>query len=1087
MLRLTRLVSLTLIALLSACTHPNTSYRLLSDEVISRVKSPPYSLLQVRRAQESLRWRLTHKLRGVQVESELKNFACLIVKQSLDPTSATGERAPTMIPCVGNPKRKCAHACKRMRLPHELKLPSEYEQVAQEHDKLLWEDLKALKGYTAPRAPEHYLERCLVCEHAVQVKTMICQRDLAGLDLMSERVMYSPIDQWLNQCSDVPDATLQALIRYRSDSLKPPERLPYPHIIDGLPDELQAKLSALAALGQGIRLARGPLDIPRIESLLSSEDIERIEAPEWDKTQDTLKRRVDVAVLPCLDQGFERCLDPDLIRDTRERARRYLSACHLCEYATEVGSWLATLSLSREPVWMSHEPNTQALLRRSSPAALVIRERDQLTRLTLEPELNLSSRAQWVTPLTYDQSARLTPSTLTLWRPQSLWSGRARKPAPQLILSDARQVYAVTPKDGIVRWSQRAPINAEGRAEPCGRLDALPPMRLSELAQGGAVCTRADSLVFWDHLGAPILKLKCDGECGSVITLASTLSQTDASSQTGSTPKGAQTLVMTRPNTDADGRAEAGLHSRDERSVSLVYYDLTPPDEAREAQTATARRGAERMLGEPLLKPERWLSIQDVSAHLPPDAPSSLLTMSEQRGRYAVHLISAHDGREFWRVNLKRERPLYQPSVRVIPGTGNTSPDHIIGLLTRSRFIMIDLTRGEVKRSDRIPTRAKLTPVIRREAASHSAEWGRFHDKLLILHPINRALYVARGAGPLKRALSTPRVELDARLQALDEQWVITSPRAGQVIGVTSDGAGIAWRWSSAPFDSIALSPHWSMVSRAGQLELSRVAPTGALPLYTERPALTESACALGDRWSCLFEGDALIGILAPESNATSGDESKRELSPKRLRAHRARLMRWFTRQLERSRSAPLKLPEHAQIIQRWHLACRWGIARACTQLGMLTELGVSDTNTSDANLSNGVDSEMGDVTQQSEGRERAETQSSKTELRTGALRRFERAREYYRLGESLGDALSSARLGALNEDGRGGPRDYKRARRAHLDACEDDIIESCARWARLTELGLGGPQRLAAARGAYHSACQGGIKWACERLESSP
>ena len=136
-----------------------------------------------------------------------------------------------------------------------------------------------------------------------------------------------------------------------------------------------------------------------------------------------------------------------------------------------------------------------------------------------------------------------------------------------------------------------------------------------------------------------------------------------------------------------------------------------------------------------------------------------------------------------------------------------------------------------------------------------------------------------------------------------------------------------------------------------------------------------------------------------------------------------------------------------------WSASCQWGIAEACTRLGLLAELGLYS--------------------------ERAGELSLGWPLYTQSV-------EYYHRGAKLGDPLSHQRLAQLAEEGQGLTQDYQLARSSYATACEAGLSRSCARWGLLNELGLGGASRLAAAQSGYQKACDAGDQWACDRLEQS-
>ena len=234
------------------------------------------------------------------------------------------------------------------------------------------------------------------------------------------------------------------------------------------------------------------------------------------------------------------------------------------------------------------------------------------------------------------------------------------------------------------------------------------------------------------------------------------------------------------------------------------------------------------------------------------------------------------------------------------------------------------------------------------------------------------------------------------------------------------------------------LSRNWALLQSPSHLQLYKVQPR-SLDEIAKNPTFIKrsSDCALGDRWDCLIQGDALLNI------ETSHNFTQRQNE----------LMAWFklvshARSFEQAKLTKIE----AMIAQSaWSAACQWGVAAGCTRLGLFAELGFYST-------------------------EPGEPSSGVTKLKD--------ASDYYKRGANLGDAFAKERRGYLLEHGRGIPQDYVKARHAYFSACESGLPYSCARWGFLNELGLGGAPQYATALTAYKRACKDGSAWACERLK---
>lgn len=1032
----------TFIMLLSIGCAPSThSYRLLSDEVISTVKSPPYSREQVKKAQESLRWRLSSQLRETSNQTELKNFACLMVAQQLDPTTARGERARSEVPCTQDQGKRCAHRCKRYRLPKTITLPPEYDSIAKRHDDILWSDLELISQRERSPQWEGYIEDCLDCVHAIQAKHKICQRDMQGLILTDERIPHEPLDRWLHQCETSTQPDIVALLTYRKWMLTPPEDLPYPLKVDHLPVDLQSSLTSRAELGEGIRLSRGPLDVPKITSLLSTLSAVTEESELWAPIKDRLQSRIDAPLMPCLEHGLEACITPAQIAQSRIQAAQYLDRCQLCEHREAVAQWYAHLQLNIEPLWRSSPAKkTTVLLRHAHPSSLIIQEENQLSRLNVEAE---GERVTW--SLQVDENRRPShearePREDRLWPPTPRLSHHRGPQPPWVLISTDRALTAVSPEDGVVRWTYRFPFKKGGQLLPCLMVYPLPPDQLEgDLHEGGALCDQGDALLFLSAQGEPTARLICDATLGCGELLALTAQQTEASTQAK------LTLMMAH-----------SIHvetSSGEDEVRLTRYDLTQLDG--ENRVIQAMKTEEEST--------RWRSLKPINLKLSEREQTYLLALEDRGGMVSMSLLHPDTLQSVWRVQLGRDAPLYLPSV-----SEQENGEALIGVLNRSSFQLYSLNTGEPRFRLSIPQQ-RYDRREESDTSKHPLNWSLSQRGFTILHGLHRGIYLgSQDAKRVQKTLSFDTLDAASSLRRLDGQWVVTSPRTGQVIGIHPDFKRITWRWALPVFQSIELGSRWALVQFDQALQLLSVIPQNS-DLPEKKQSLDEmSACRLGDRWDCLDQGDAVIELTKNQD----------------LSARRAPLLHWFDKQ-QSTRSPPSSVrrdvaplsqegtispvslttaatPQRTEALSAelaltaqwvWSASCQWGIAEACTRLGLLAELGLYS--------------------------ERAGELSLGWPLYTQSV-------EYYHRGAKLGDPLSHQRLAQLAEEGQGLTQDYQLARSSYATACEAGLSRSCARWGLLNELGLGGASRLAAAQSGYQKACDAGDQWACDRLEQS-
>lgn len=1000
------LIALTLMNIIS-CVSPSAPYRLLSDEVISTIKSPPYSEEQVQHAQSTLRRRISARLSETAIQSELKSFACLIVSQSLDKMTARGELAPSEIPCSYNPQQRCPHRCKRSRLPRSFRLPVEYTSVAQRHDHILWDELSALSDSGANTQWERYLTDCLSCQRASEVKRMVCLRDVGGVELTAERTEHKALDRWLNQCSSLRDPEVKALITYRAHMLTPSEDLSYPLKVDSLTEELQERLTTRAMIGEAMRLLRGSLDGERIAALLKTELAQSSANESWLKLKEHLRRRLDAPLMPCLEHGLETCTVTGQITLARDQAPRYLEECTLCEHRDVVETWRSGINLGLEPVWRSHQSkSTQALVRHRSPSSLIINEDHTLTRLSLSSP---QDRLKWRQKLQSTDHQSSNKRNLHLWSPRfKMISSPQEAGYPLILSSNHRALYGVDPDSGELRWTHRYPFTRDGKLVPCLTIDPLPSGLLSgPLSNGGAICYKKSATHLLNHLGELSLKLTCPDPrgCGSLIALRK-LNKSPLNSEAF--------LLMSHPSVKGNG-------------VTLTKYNLSELSllqeiESREPTAVNQLNGV-------------WLSSQVMTAPLDDSGESAVffVGVKKDRRKLSLHLIDLKSNQELWRASLSGLSLVHRPSLTI----DQTTNMPLLGVLTDRNFTAYRIDQGERIYNEKLALRNR-TPSQRAITASRALSWQSIGETLIVLHPLNRRLYVKDSSKPLsRRSIQIDTLSADASLSSIDTQWVISSPSEGKVYGVPPLLDQVIWTWEIQPYKQLNLSRDWALFVHPEGASLYRVIPKSLDEIARSRPpAEPLSPCALGDRWDCLISGDQVLGI-----NTEDKDRSRSQS-----------LVQWFQlmTQARSFEEAQLSKMDAMMTQGSWAVACQWGLPQACTRMGMFAELGFYSR--------------------------------SPGELPTGvpALRT---AYQYYEHAAQQGDPLGSERSAVLLERGQGIPQDYVKARRSYFEACEAGYPYSCARWGFLNELGLGGAIKLTTAITAYQRACKEGSKWSCDRL----
>ena len=1012
----------------TACATPYAPYQRLSDEQLAALISPPYSRAQVQQAQIVFKQRQNARLQQSKVEQELKYLACLMVKQSLDPTSTDGKQAPERIPCLSQPKRSCNHECKRSRLPRDLVLPVEYNQVAQRHDQVLWEDLEIISKSGGQTKWANYLKRCLICKHSAQVKRLICLRDVKSIKLTAKRIQHSDLDSWLNQCENSIDPEVQALIAYRKYMLTPPEDIEYPLVVQNLSDLLQVDLSTRASIGEAIRLLRGPLDAKAIRTLLNAKSTMGIQDPKWPKLSKNLKRRLDAPLMPCLEHGIDTCFTTDQIQQSRAESRRYISECKLCEYQSEVNHFRAYMALDLEPTWSSHQGVKSQAHLSLSPPRLTIKEDDELSHLSL---IRQDDRLKWRKDFNLNTNQVLslehTPTKKLMSKQASLRG--------QVIVNTPQALYGIDMSSGITRWTHRHAFNKKGQFRSCQKTQILPAHTLSSLNDDGIICWRQKEISILNHFGETTLKLSCpQANCNEFLGVFN------------HPPKPLPDNKQVNTQSTLTEFLLFGHHQKNTKQQLLHVYPLQTQPES-DQKLIIDSINIDFLQG-------TWLSAQFITAQSQSEtlnktdsdhaksSPKLLLVESLPKRKLKLHLIKLNSGQRLWSQVLTGRRLLQKPSVK----WSDSDQKSTIAVLTDRGFYGFDLTTGSKLLSESIRLKKSSQEALAK-AIEKPVSWASVGARVILLHTLNNALYYSQPKPQLKaQSLSFVNLDPQSYLSSIDHQWLVISPNTGRVIGLPPQLDQVVWEWNLQPFKSLILSQDWALVSQEQSAQLFKVFALSSAENTQKKQnkikqvssaSSSSSACSRGDRWDCLIQGDALIAIA-------------NELS---LKDRNIAIQTWFKSLKQQPPSAVINLGKVDALVAQgaWSSACQWGLAYACTRLALLAELGFY---------------------------------SSVVDETTQTVVDYPSAYRYYQKGSALGDLFATERSGALLELGQGVTQNYEKARDSYFKACEAGYAYSCARWGFLNELGLGGTKKKAVAISAYQKACHHGSKWACERVK---
>lgn len=1036
----------------TSCVTPYAPYQKLSDEQIASLVSPPYSRQQIKQAQVVLKNRQTAKLQQSNIEQELKYLACLMVKQSLDPSSADGKKAPDLIPCLSQNDRKCKHECKRSRLPRDLILPQEYTKVAQRHDEVLWSDLEAVSKSGAQAKWSNYLKRCLICKHSPKVKRLICLRDAQKIDLTAKREPHSALDRWLNQCESSVEPQVRALISYRTHMLTPPEDLPYPLNVAELSSALQSELNTRSSIGEAIRLLRGPLDAKSIKILLNADYSSMVKDTQWLSLTQKLQRRLDAPLMPCLEHGLSTCFTADQIQQARKESRQYVNECKLCEHKASVNQFRAHLSLGLEARWSSHQSmNTQARLS-LSPPSLMIKENSKLSHLSL---IRQEERLKWLKDFGSDSKLRgqvsleYSPKAFVSQSGQESSISNNASPSKHVITDTAQALYGIDPVTGVVRWSHRHPFDAKGHLKNCQKIELIPAQYLALLNDGGVLCWRKSELSLLNQFGETVTKLACPNEdCGNLL---GKYNQAHTAERPANTAEDIGTKVTPQSKRSSHETSNETLIFSVKQTKShlrqLQVYPLRAPSKKEPIPVISATQSS-KLIGAYLSA--NLVSVSDQTQASSHTKPLLILIQQNLKRKLELKLVDPSTGNTLWTQVLKGRKLLQQPSVKIL----DSIQKKIVALLTDQGFYGFDLNEGSLVLNEglRLKRRDKL---VLEKAFESPVSWTSVGQRVILLHTLNQALYFSQPKPQLKsQMLKFDSLDPQAYLSSMDQQWLIVSPESGKVFGLPPQLDQVVWQWTLKPFNSLILSQDWALVSQQTSAQLFRVlalkpqTTTENLKNTKDVKDTTDSLltsslsqasdCSAGDRWDCLIQGDALIDI---DGSLSFAERNKA-------------IATWFTQKKQRLSSTQKSVNKLDALVAQgaWSAACQWGVAPACMRLGLLAELGLF---------------------------------SSKIDEASQTIVNYKTAYNYHSRAAKLGDMFATERLGKLLELGQGTTQNYAEARVAYFKACEAGYAHSCARWGFLNELGLGGPKKKQIALMAYQKACYQGSQWACDHMKN--
>ena len=815
-----------LVTLMGCAGVDRSPLQALSDESLSQIAEPLYTRSMTLEAQNILRRRAWIEISESDTQSTLRGFACLVVSQALDPSSARGERAFHALPCGGN--RKCPHLCKRSRLPKSISLPKEYREAASRHDEILWRDLEVHQNW------QEYLTRCLECERALEAKANTCLEGIGKLDLLGN-IEEGHLQTWWHRCASVKDPKVEALRRYRKWMLSPPIDLPLDLEISPLPAEYAQAIKHRVIVGEARRLAFGPLDGPRIERFLKHHPLETQPKEHQEAGREVwsqLAKRSDAQLMPCLEWGLKACSESGQEETARIQALGYLERCQECSKAPEVDAWLGQRGLKFTPRWSIEHPHApHAKLDQD----FYVLSGARIARFNLGPDWSASHQwsyftqknGTWWTGAEEDDSLDiLSPKWMTWGLPQGM------KGSPTVLyLRSNYQLIAFDLKRGAPKWIYSYPTDKSAVTFECNKILPL---------ESGVICVGDQRALLFDDIGEISLRLECgESGCGEVIAY----DDTRLVLLEGTVAPTVKLFSLTDVNLLMVGEGERRYPQRviplTERVFSVHLFDdhlvtVTP----KKLNVDHVRSGA-----------RVWSTRLSTPLTASPIVHGEVMILFNARELFALNM---KDGQRLWKTKSYRNKGRRAQRRRARRSRSEpvlTTPEE---LLSRERYLSHLMT--------------------------HQTQLYFFNstDQLISAHHLS--------TGDLIWTQSLDE-EGQVGLVTLDRHLWVSAPQNGIIYGLSLTDGSLRWRLERPPFERFEVRREWLNITDRSRTTLYAVsastpiiiqmegppppsrssrapAPPSFIPRLTKMNSASaqdwNARCSLGEQLACLHRGERL-------------------------------------------------------------------------------------------------------------------------------------------------------------------------------------------------------------------------------------
>jgi TPR repeat protein len=1043
-----------LVMIMSACTKSHQYFEALSDETLSLINTPLNTLQEVARAQKVIRKRLWKDIKRSEVQSKLRGFACLLFAQTLDPSTARGERASK------------DYLCKRSRLPADKNLPKLYYKVAQRYDKLLWKDLQASQSWS------QYAQKCLNCEQASEAKILTCLHQVASIDLLQNQE-EAPFKDWWLRCQSEKNKKIQALLKYRKWILNPVENLPFPLLIDHLPKSYQDKLTQRSILGEAKRLEIAILDGEKTQVFLTQYPNPPNDDPKWTHVWSILQNRIDTQLIPCLEWGIDACTHVAQREQSRLRAIRYVEVCQRCKYQDQMKAWLSHLPIQFIPRW--HLQGAQAI---TSILAndLIVYAGTRLTRFNLAQaqamftaNIQIQKKSQPIDTWSYFSQEKSDWFTGTpQGSPYSLLGSRhmsrthispsikPEKVLPYLWLHSEYQLTAIDQKEGQVKWIFNYPIQNDKVIQQCEQVVQISGSLLA--------CIGSQSLYFLNRAGLIVARMSCPlNQCGKAH------------------PVDKPYLALL--NKQAPDR----LHILD---LSELYQQ----------HQITQQASDEVITLSPVISTVQ-LAGEIRSVH----AKQGSILLSSARHVLLYNLNQRHQKPIQWQIKMKmplEADPLLDQSTQSF------------FLLSAQGFQKYNLDRGVLlwqkninkghARSRRVSAQLKKQKYVFR----HSQIMIQEHALLVADSYSQKIVSYNRFSGELLWKAKVPqKIGQVLSLQEFTQQVILLLPKKGEILAYQLGEGKLQWQWQGKAFTSAQFSHEWAVIQNVNEI--------GLYSLKAEASPVIKSAKKQKSEWEML-QREAQKKAENRKRFTRKKSQRLRDLSPKfyipnfslvtqidmhkltnhsEMQATQAcqlgdytQCVNWAEQQVkqnltheysilkdsmqkdstQKDSTASTLLPDllSSNLESSLANACDWGEGKACLMLGdeVLRE-----------QLSEALREQLSEALRKHSFKDHKQDQLKPISHTRIALKLYEKAKD-------LQQVNALVRLGDLYQKSGDIKINHQKARSYFQQACDSKIMQGCSRLAWLYELGLGAYPKPVAALKLYQMACVSGDDWACKQ-----